>query len=49
MVKFNAPTGQDTLSKGGTTTTINTRHQCITAMKEYEGKSMEVICHLLTV
>lgn len=28
--------------KGGVTTSINTKHQCITAMKEYENKSLEV-------
>uniref|UniRef100_A0A8C7JX49 Nuclear pore complex protein Nup98-Nup96 n=1 Tax=Oncorhynchus kisutch TaxID=8019 RepID=A0A8C7JX49_ONCKI len=27
--------------KGGVTTSINTKHQCITAMKEYENKSLE--------
>ncbi|KAL0994355.1 hypothetical protein UPYG_G00121060 [Umbra pygmaea] len=40
-VKFNAPTGSDTMVKGGVTTSINTKHQCITAMKEYENKSLE--------
>lgn len=40
-VKFNPPPGQDTMSKSGVTTSINTRHQCITAMKEYENKSLE--------
>ncbi|KAK7096689.1 nuclear pore complex protein Nup98-Nup96-like [Littorina saxatilis] len=40
-IKFNPPSGQDTMSKSGVTTNINTRHQCITAMKEYENKSME--------
>ena len=28
--------------KNGVTTNINTKHQCITAMKEYEAKSLEV-------
>lgn len=28
--------------KAGVTTSINTKHQCITAMKEYENKSLEV-------
>ena len=28
--------------KSGVTTSINTKHQCITAMKEYENKSLEV-------
>ncbi|XP_061752896.1 nuclear pore complex protein Nup98-Nup96 isoform X3 [Nerophis ophidion] len=40
-VKFNAPTANDTMVKGGVTTNINTKHQCITAMKEYENKSLE--------
>ncbi|KAK7454115.1 hypothetical protein BaRGS_00039603, partial [Batillaria attramentaria] len=40
-VKFNPPSGLDTMSKSGVTTSINTRHQCITAMKEYENKSLE--------
>ena len=31
-----------TMVKGGVTTSINTKHQCITAMKEYENKSLEV-------
>lgn len=36
------PTGSDTMVKAGVTTSINTKHQCITAMKEYENKSLEV-------
>lgn len=36
------PTGNDTMVKAGVTTSINTKHQCITAMKEYENKSLEV-------
>ncbi|XP_005161496.1 nuclear pore complex protein Nup98-Nup96 isoform X1 [Danio rerio] len=40
-IKFNPPTGSDTMVKGGVTTSINTKHQCITAMKEYENKSLE--------
>uniref|UniRef100_A0A672M5K4 Nuclear pore complex protein Nup98-Nup96 n=1 Tax=Sinocyclocheilus grahami TaxID=75366 RepID=A0A672M5K4_SINGR len=40
-IKFNPPTGSDTMVKGGVTTSINTKHQCITAMKEYESKSLE--------
>ncbi|XP_074651968.1 nuclear pore complex protein Nup98-Nup96-like [Tubulanus polymorphus] len=40
-VKFNAPTGTDTMLKNGVSNNINTRHQCITAMKEYESKSLE--------
>ncbi len=41
MIKFNPPSGQDTISRNGSAQTINTNHQCITAMKEYEGKSLE--------
>ena len=40
-IKFNAPNGSDTMMKGGTSQNIQTRHQCITAMKEYESKSLE--------
>lgn len=40
-VKFNPPTSQDTMVKNGVSTNINTRHQCITAMKEYQSKSLE--------
>nr|DBA32194.1 TPA: hypothetical protein GDO54_000004 [Pyxicephalus adspersus] len=40
-IKFNPPSGTDTMAKGGVTTNINTKHQCITAMKEYESKSLE--------
>lgn len=36
------PTGTDTMVKSGVSTNINTKHQCITAMKEYESKSLEV-------
>lgn len=39
--KFQAPVGQDTMVKGGSTNTISTRHQCISAMKDYEDKSLE--------
>lgn len=41
VVKFNPITGTDTLQKGSTSQTINTRHFCITCMKEYENKSLE--------
>jgi nuclear pore complex protein Nup98-Nup96 len=41
QVKFNPVGGQDTITKNGQSTSINTMHQCITAMKEYEGKSLE--------
>ncbi|KAG8453154.1 hypothetical protein GDO86_004828 [Hymenochirus boettgeri] len=40
-IKFNPPTGTDTMAKSGVTTNISTKHQCITAMKEYESKSLE--------
>ncbi|XP_041359202.1 nuclear pore complex protein Nup98-Nup96-like [Gigantopelta aegis] len=40
-IKFNPPQGQDTMMKNGTSASIQTRHQCITAMKEYENKSLE--------
>lgn len=34
-------TGQDSLVKSGVQQSINVKHQCITCMKEYEGKSLE--------
>ncbi|KAK3793945.1 hypothetical protein RRG08_023041 [Elysia crispata] len=40
-VTFNPPSGTDTMMKDRIATNINTRHQCITAMKEYEAKSLE--------
>ncbi|XP_062910842.1 nuclear pore complex protein Nup98-Nup96 isoform X1 [Mobula hypostoma] len=40
-VKFNPPTGTDTMVKSGVSTSISTKHHCITAMKEYETKSLE--------
>ena len=49
-VAFNAPAGEDTMMKNQQQTKINTKHQCITAMREYENKSIEVcafICFLL--
>lgn len=46
-IAFNAPNGQDTMMKSGVTTNISTKHQCITAMKEYENKSLEVSYHCL--
>lgn len=36
------PTGTDTMVKSGVSTNISTKHQCLTAMKEYESKSLEV-------
>ncbi|XP_045481341.1 nuclear pore complex protein Nup98-Nup96 isoform X2 [Harmonia axyridis] len=40
-IKFSPVTGTDTMQKGGVTTSINTKHHCITCMKEYENKSFE--------
>jgi len=42
-IKFDAVCDQDTITKNGRskTKTINTLHQCITAMKQYENKSIE--------
>ena len=40
-VKFNPPTAQDTAQKGSIATSVTTKHMVITAMKEYEGKSLE--------
>ncbi|XP_063241725.1 nuclear pore complex protein Nup98-Nup96 isoform X2 [Bacillus rossius redtenbacheri] len=40
-LKFNPVTGTDTMVKNGVSQTINTRHHCITCMKEYESKSLE--------
>uniref|UniRef100_UPI00358ED8AF nuclear pore complex protein Nup98-Nup96-like n=1 Tax=Myxine glutinosa TaxID=7769 RepID=UPI00358ED8AF len=40
-VKFNAVFGTDFMLKNGSSCSISTRFQCITAMKEYEGKSFE--------
>lgn len=41
VIKFAVVTGTDTMIKGGINQTISTRHNCITFMKEYEGKSLE--------
>ncbi|XP_066286606.1 nuclear pore complex protein Nup98-Nup96-like isoform X2 [Branchiostoma lanceolatum] len=40
-VKFNPVSGSDTMMKNGVSQNIRTAHQCITAMKEYETKSLE--------
>jgi len=40
-VKFNPLISTDVMIKNGTNSNINTRHQCITCMKEYENKSLE--------
>lgn len=41
VAKFNPLAGTDTLMKGGQSSTVNTRQFCVTAMKEYEAKSLE--------
>ncbi|XP_058793948.1 nuclear pore complex protein Nup98-Nup96 [Phymastichus coffea] len=41
VVKFAPITGTDTMVKNGVTQTINTKHHCISCMKEYETKSLE--------
>ncbi|KAK5983770.1 Nucleoporin autopeptidase [Trichostrongylus colubriformis] len=40
-VKFEPLVSSDTMMKNGSQTTIQTKHMCITAMKAYEGKSIE--------
>lgn len=40
-IKFNPTAGTDTMMKNGVSQSINTRHQCITCMREYENKSLE--------
>ncbi|KAJ1346955.1 Nucleoporin autopeptidase [Parelaphostrongylus tenuis] len=40
-IKFEPLVASDTMMKNGTQTTIQTKHMCITAMKAYEGKSLE--------
>ncbi|OQR66168.1 nuclear pore complex protein Nup98-Nup96-like, partial [Tropilaelaps mercedesae] len=40
-IPFKAVTGTDTMMKNGSTTNIQTQHQCISCMKEYENKSLE--------
>lgn len=40
-LKFNPVTGTDIMVKNGVNQTINTRHQSITVMKEYENKIFE--------
>ncbi|KHJ93989.1 nucleoporin autopeptidase [Oesophagostomum dentatum] len=41
-IKFEPLISSDTMMKNGSQTTISTKHMCITAMKAYEGKSLEV-------
>ncbi|EPB78013.1 hypothetical protein ANCCEY_02862 [Ancylostoma ceylanicum] len=40
-IKFEPLISSDTMMKNGSQTTISTKHMCITAMKAYEGKSLE--------
>lgn len=40
-IKFSPLLGTDMMIKNGNNQSINTRHQCITCMKEYENKSLE--------
>ena len=40
-IKFAPPSGTDSMVRSGISSTISTKHQCITAMKEYEAKSFE--------
>lgn len=40
-LKFTPVSGTDSIMKSGQSQNINTRHICITAMKEYESKSFE--------
>lgn len=41
ITKYQPHSGTDTLVKNGLTNSISTRQHCITAMKEYESKSLE--------
>jgi nuclear pore complex protein Nup98-Nup96 len=41
-IKFVPVTGSDVVMKGGSQQTVQTKLQCITGMKEYENKSLEV-------
>ena len=40
--KFIAPIVSDTFQKNGTKVQVNAKHMCISAMKEYSDKSIEV-------
>lgn len=46
---FQAPGGTDFLISHGVSVRCVTKHQCITAMKEYESESLEVctLCYVL--
>lgn len=39
--KYQPSPGTDQMNKNGQSNNINTRHHCITAMKEYENKCLE--------
>lgn len=41
IAKYIPTIGTDTLMKGGQANNVNTKQHCITAMKEYESKSLE--------
>lgn len=41
VIKFVPVTGTDSVQKSGSSQSINTKHYCITCMKEYENKSLE--------
>jgi len=41
-VKFVPVAGSDVVMKGGSQQSVSTKLQCITGMKEYEAKSLEV-------
>ncbi|XP_065354164.1 nuclear pore complex protein Nup98-Nup96 [Calliphora vicina] len=41
IAKYQPTIGTDTLMKGGQPNSVNTKQHCITAMKEYESKSLE--------
>lgn len=40
-VKFNPVTSNESVNKNGTSMVVQTKHQCISVMKEYEAKSLE--------
>ncbi|VDP31075.1 unnamed protein product [Echinostoma caproni] len=40
-IAFNPPSTTDSVLRGGQSTTVNAKHMCITAMKEYQFKSLE--------
>ena len=41
IAKYQPTISTDTIMSNGRSNTVNTKHQCITAMNEYEGKSLE--------